>query len=460
VAGKILIVDDVSTNRIVLKVKLAAAFYETIQAGSGADALRLTRELRPDLVLLDLVLPDMDGVEVCARLKSDPLTHAIPVVILTAARDEPARLRALDAGAEDIFWKPYSDVVLFARLRSVLRARDAEMELGLRHQTYRELGFAEQGRGFAGQATIGVVAPTRQTGLKLIHDLSPHSSDRLVLLDPTEALRWDDDVPAPDVFIIPANLDGPGDGLRLMAELRSRPATRFSAVCILVPGPGTDTAVTALDMGANDLIEATASPRETALRLRIQITRKRRSDRLRASVEDGLRLAMTDPLTGLHNRRYAFPHLARIAASAAQAGRQFAVMVLDIDRFKEVNDTWGHAAGDTVLVEVAERLKRNLRAVDLIARTGGEEFLVALPDTSIEAARRTAERLRHVVEAQPVAHASGGMIRITVSIGLAMGSGETTCPTEIERLVDSADRALLGSKAEGRNLVTVAQSAA
>ncbi len=168
---------------------------------------------------------------------------------------------------------------------------------------------------------------------------------------------------------------------------------------------------------------------------------------------------MTDPLTGLHNRRYALPHLARIAERAQTAGRQFAVMVLDLDRFKSINDTWGHGAGDAVLIEVAERLKSNLRAVDLIARIGGEEFLIALPDTTLEAAQATAERLRRVVGDRPVPLPNGnGSIPVTLSIGLALGADPAA--GSVEDLIGLADRALLGSKADGRNQVKVGRSAA
>nr|WP_290428619.1 GGDEF domain-containing protein [Defluviimonas salinarum] len=166
---------------------------------------------------------------------------------------------------------------------------------------------------------------------------------------------------------------------------------------------------------------------------------------------------MTDPLTGLNNRRYALPHLARIAERARAAGRQFAVMVLDLDRFKAINDSRGHAAGDAVLIEVAARLRGNLRAVDLLARIGGEEFLVALPDTTPEAAQATAERLRRVIGDRPVPMPDGAAaIPVTLSIGLALGPG----PASVEDLVDLADRALMGSKADGRNIVTVGRSAA
>ncbi|MBC7142527.1 MAG: diguanylate cyclase [Rhodobacteraceae bacterium] len=457
--GKILIVDDVATNRIVLKVKLASAFYETVQASGGAEALRLARQMRPDLVLLDVELPDMNGIEVCEALKADPATRDIPVVMITAFHDMARKMEALQAGAEEVFWKPLDEMVLLARLRSLLRARETAEQLGLRDSTYRELGFAEAAQPFGEQALVGLVAGRMETALAWKRELQPHLADRVLVLDREAALGDFANGKVPDVFVVAADLMRPGDGLRLMSELRSRAGTRYSAVCVMLPAEARETAAVALDLGASDLIEAQADPAEMALRIRTQIARKRQSDRLRNSLADGLRLAMIDPLTGLHNRRYALPHLARIAERAQAAGRQFAVMVLDLDRFKSINDTWGHAAGDAVLVEVAERLKSNLRAVDLIARIGGEEFLIALPDTTLEAARATAERLRRVVGDRPVPLPKGnGSIPVTLSIGLALGSDPAA--GSVEDMIGLADRALLDSKADGRNQVKVGRSAA
>lgn len=455
--GKILIVDDVATNRIVLNVKLAAAYYETVQAATGAEALATARSLRPDLVLLDVELPDMDGISVCEALKTDPATRDIPVVMITAFHDSARKMQALRAGAEEVFWKPIDEMVLLARLRSLLRARETAEQLGLRDSTYRELGFAEAAQEFAGQALVGLVAGRADTALAWKRALQPHLDDRILVLDRETALGTFAGGKVPDVFVVAADLGRPGEGLRLMSELRSRTATRYSSVCVMLPPRGREVAAVALDLGAADLIEETADPAEMALRISIQIARKRQSDRLRASVADGLRLAMTDALTGLHNRRYALPHLARIADRATTTGRQFAVMVLDLDHFKAINDTLGHPAGDAVLVEVAERLRSNLRAVDLIARIGGEEFLVALPDTTLEAARATAERLRRVVGNRPVRLKDGTSVTVTLSIGLALGGQGTY---GVEELIGLADTALLDSKAEGRNQVTIGRSAA
>lgn len=466
-ATSILIVDDVATNRIVLKAKLAAACYDVAQAGDGATALELARKLRPDLILLDLALPDLDGVAVCRRLKADPATRDIPVIMQTALLEHGARLAALRAGAEDFLVKPVDDTLLLARLRSLLRAREDTEPLGPEAAANGGVdGLAEPAAGFAPAACtveapagrIALVAARRATALRWRHALADHLRDDIVVMSREEALGDRGAAPAPDVFVIAADLARPGDGLRLMSELRSAPGTRHAAICIVLPADARERAATALDLGASDLIHEDFEPAEVALRLQGQIARKRRADHLRASVRNGLRLAMIDPLTGLHNRRHALPRLARLADAAAQSGKSYAVMALDLDRFKLVNDTWGHAAGDAVLVEIARRLRQNLRPGDVLARMGGEEFMAALPETGLARARATAERLCRAVENARI-HLPGGLgpLTVTMSIGLAIGGapgegGEAGAAAVMAR----ADRALLAAKAEGRNQVNAA----
>jgi two-component system cell cycle response regulator len=473
--GTILIVDDVETNRIVLKVKLAAACYQTLQAADGISALAIARRAQPDLILLDVQLPDLSGIEVCRQLRAERETRDIPVIMVTSAHDRAARRAALRAGADDFLSKPVDEAMLMARMRSLLRARETEAELRLRDDTSREMGFAEPGPEWQAPGTIALVAADAGTAAGWRTALAPHLSDRLVVVPHETALA--ETSSAPDVYLIAADLAARGDGLRLMSELRSRVPTRHSAVCILLPeaaGRSGDLAAMAFDLGANDLLLADFDPEETALRLAAQLRRKRQADRLRALLRDGLRLALTDPLTGLYNRRYALPHLARMAERARQTGRRYAVMLLDLDRFKAVNDSYGHAAGDAVLAEVAQRLLSSLRAVDLVARIGGEEFLVAMPEATLATARATAERLCRVVQAVPVAlpepalvGAGADQVRavtVTVSIGLALGGPDPLDPRAAGEAAESvmarADAALLVAKAEGRNQVTVGRNAA
>ena len=457
--GKILIVDDVATNRIVFKVKLGAACYQPILAADGAGCLRMAHEEQPDLILLDLMLPDMSGVEVLTRLRANPQTCDIPVVVFSASPDPEMRLATLQAGADDFLSKPIDDQILMARLRNLLRAREAMADLGHRGAAVHSLGLAEGRAEFEGPGTVALVADRVETAMRWRKDLLTMISERVVVLSREEALA--DGIRGgviPDVFVVDADLGGPGAGLRLMSELRSRAATRHAAVLMMRHEGAAETTAMAFDLGANDLVDADCPPRELGLRLRTLMQRKRAADRMRASVKDGLRLAVIDPLTGLYNRRYALPQLAAISDRSAETGISFAVMVVDLDRFKTVNDRFGHAAGDAVLVEVARRLSDNLRAGDLLARIGGEEFLVALPEASLSQAHATAERLCEVIQQQPITLPGGASLSATVSIGLAVSDAAGTARIEaVGDVVDRADRALLVAKSGGRNKVTISR---
>ena len=461
-AGRILIADDVATNRIVMKVNLMEACYEVLQASGGQETIARARSETPDLILLDMMMPDMSGAEVCKALKSDPVTCRIPIIIVTSKNDSGSRIEALRAGADDFMTKPLDELTFLARVRSLLRARDTEEELRLRDSTCRELGFAEKTADFAGPALIAMIARHKEDAIGWKTALSDRVGDRIIIMSKETALS----VPhsgagqIPDVFVISSDLAKPDEGLRLLSELRSRSETRHSAILMVIPKEADHKAATALDLGANDLMYEGFDPEELALRLKTQIRRKLQADRLRETVRDGLRMAVIDPLTGLYNRRYAVPHLVGIAERAEETARPFAVMLLDLDRFKRINDTYGHAAGDAVLQEVAQRIKDNLRAVDMVARIGGEEFLVVMPDTRLAEARRAAERIRRIVHDTPV-NVSGVPegVPASLSIGVAMGGPGGDAP-EVDQLLDIADRALYLAKSDGRNQVMFSQSAA
>jgi len=468
-SGRILIVDDVSTNRIVFKVKLAAAGYDPRLAADGASCLRAAAAERPDLILLDLMLPDMSGIEVLSRLRADPVTRRIPVIMFSAGQDGAARMAALQAGADDFLTKPIDDQTLLARLRSFMRAGGAMGPLADRDAALGLLGMSEPPGLFETQGVVALVMSRPEAALRLRNDLSALTRDRIVILGPDQVFR-DDKAGAgdmPDVYVIEADLDQPNSGLRMMSELRSRAGSRHAAFCILTRGKDAGSAAIAFDLGANDQVDAAMNPFEMALRLRTLLRRKHEEDRLRASVAQGLRLAMIDPLTGLHNRRYGVAQLGAIARKSAQSGAPYAVMVADLDRFKSVNDKWGHAAGDAVLIEVAARLSANLRVSDLLARIGGEEFLIALPDTGLPEAQQVAERLCRTIEETPIVLSDGVRVSVTISIGLAISTAlpTTGLPTtgdedRVSRMVDCADKALLASKSAGRNTVTISRSAA
>lgn len=248
-AGKILIVDDVATNRIVLKVKLSGARYDTVQAATGAEALRLIAAETPDLVLLDVQLPDMNGIDICRKIKTDPLTRNVPVIVITAFPDAETRIAALRAGADDFLVKPFDELVLLARLRSLLRARETDEELNHRETTCRELGFAEPVAEFALPSRIALITRDREVALQWKTELRRVlPGDTLMILGREEALSHADDETSPDAYVIEADLGRPGEGLRLMSELRSRSRSRHAVICIAVPEQARETAAVALDL--------------------------------------------------------------------------------------------------------------------------------------------------------------------------------------------------------------------
>jgi two-component system, cell cycle response regulator len=460
--GRILIVDDIATNRILYRSRLAAAFYEPLLAASGEECLSMAADHRPDLILLDLNLPDVPGHEVLRRLRRDPATRDIPVIVVTADTDSAVRLAALAAGADDVIGKLASDAMLLARMRNLLRAK-----AGIDFPAGEALaqGFAEPAASFEPRATVAVVAGQVDHGRRLQADLADALGGQLRLLSRPQALaeaKVADPGPSrvPDVFIVQDDGSDTTGTLRFLSELKSHQATRHSAVCVLGRSSEGDEAAIAFDLGADDVVGAEVTAAELALRTRGLIRRKQQGDRKRARINDGLRLAMIDPLTGLHNRRYAMPQLAAIAAQAAADGRAFAVMIVDLDRFKQVNDRHGHGAGDHVLVEVSRRLSANLRAGDLLARIGGEEFLVALPNAGMALARTVAERLCRSIGERPVRLASGVRLAVTVSIGVAVSDNPAARLISSETVIETADLALLDSKGSGRNQVTFRQSAA
>lgn len=459
-SGRILIVDDVATNRVILRAKLAAAYYDVIQAENGADAIAQAERGQPDLILLDVLMPDMTGYEVCRRLKADPETAHIPVIMVTSLFAASDRLEGLECGADDFLSKPINDLALFARVRNLMRAKFMLDELSLRDRTTSDLGLAAAAKqtGDAPPSRVMLVPPDQRTGRDWERSINQHSrmQCRIVTTQEDVIAASADDLP--DVYVIHTKLGSYTDGLRLVSHLRSRPKTRHVGIVLVVPEADQVQAAKGLDLGASDYIFDPVDGLELTARLNSQIRRKQISDRLRSNVTDTLRLAVQDPLTGLYNRRYAEQHMEKIAERARETGKGFAVMVLDIDNFKRVNDSFGHAAGDQVLKEFARRIQENLRGVDLVSRLGGEEFLIAMPDTTEDQARSASERLRRVIgeSAFCVDGVSGGLT-ITASVGVTLGNPDCV---DIDHLIRQADTALYTSKAEGRNMVTLFNSAA
>jgi two-component system, cell cycle response regulator len=452
--ARILVVDDIPANVKLLEARLLAEYFEVLTADNGVDALAICDSSQVDLILLDIMMPGMDGFEVCERLKANPKVAHIPVVMVTAL-DQPAdRVRGLKAGADDFLTKPVNDLQLISRVKSLLRLKTLSDELRTRAETARNLGF-EDGRIGEGK--------TEETAQVLLVDGRANSQERIVkalkpianvvaMSDAQAALFEAAESPF-ELVIVNSNFDD-YDPLRLCSQLRSLERTRFLPVLLITEQGADDMIVRALELGVNDYIVRPVDSNELVARCLTQIKRKRYNDRLRESVQQTIELAVTDALTGLHNRRYLDNHLSVLFQRSVQRGRPLSVLITDIDRFKLVNDAYGHDAGDQVLKEFAARVRSTVRGADLACRFGGEEFVVVMPDTTAEIAATVAERLRIAVESTPFTlRGTGQTLDITASFGISSRLSTVTAPDE---LLKQADRALYEAKNGGRNRVVAA----
>jgi two-component system cell cycle response regulator len=241
------------------------------------------------------------------------------------------------------------------------------------------------------------------------------------------------------------------DGLRLCSQVRSLERTRNIPILAVAEADNSQRLVRGLEIGVNDYLLRPIDKNEMLARARTQIKKKRYTERLRDNVQMSIEMAITDALTGLFNRRYMETHLGTLVEQAASRGKPIAVLILDIDYFKAINDTHGHDAGDDVLREFALRIRKSIRNIDLACRYGGEEFVIVMPETDMTVAGMVAERIRRRIASEPFAIQQGARsLEVTISIGLAaLGAPSDNAAAILKR----ADQALYRAKRDGRNRV-------
>ncbi|AFK54397.1 PleD family two-component system response regulator [Tistrella mobilis] len=448
--GRVLVVDDLLPNLKLFEAKLAAEYYDVDLAQNGEMALARAHAHPPDIVLLDIMMPGMDGYEVCRRLKSDPETAHIPVVMVTALSDSVERVRALEAGADDFLTKPINDLALFARVRSLTRLKMMLDELRLREQTISDFGggaAAPLPLDESGDNARVLVVDDSEIERDFLADRLKRTHSVSAVGTATEALDLARTAGF-DLIVINLLIES-FDPLRLCSQLRAIDETRQTPILVIVGHDDVERMAKALDLGVNDYLMMPLDVNELGARVRTQVRRKRYQDRLRQNYQRSIALAATDGLTGLYNRRYLSAHLHRMFMRAGNDGRPLAVLMLDIDRFKQLNDTYGHDAGDRVLQAIADRMSRHVRGVDLVARYGGEEFVMVLPDSDHRSAHEVAERVRAVISGQPIViDDEGTKVTVTASLG---GAQRIPADQDADDMLRRADQALYRAKAAGRD---------
>ncbi|MDA8747637.1 diguanylate cyclase [Litoreibacter sp.] len=458
---RILIIDAIPTRRIVMKVKLGAAQYEADVASDLLEATNLVNSRTYDIIFADAGLETMQGgpkdgaFGFCRDLKRNAATKEVPVVMITDAGPDDEKIAAFEAGFDDVIIRPISERVLLSQLRALMRPRSGA-------DGFNDFAFIDDLPSSRPKpppipAQLAIVAATlsraQQIGAAMSHPPVDGPPPRLIAqtnLGIIALLRKDPNV---DAILLAAEPDREEATLTLLSDLRCWEAARGAGLVIALDNADPTYVARAFDMGADNVVSMNTSATELRLRMMRLAAVKQRRDAMKLRVKDGLRMAITDPLTGVYNRRFAVEKLTQIAKSP----EDFALLMLDLDHFKKINDLHGHGVGDTVLSTIAQKLNMNLRDSDLLARIGGEEFLIALPGASPAQAVGTAERLRAIIDETRInAPATDLPVRVTMSVGLIHSSGASS---DIDALLAKADAALYRAKTDGRNMVSISQAA-
>ncbi len=449
--ARVLVVDDILANVKLLEARLNAEYFEVLTARSGEEALAVVHASPIDVVLLDVMMPGMDGFEVCRQIKSSSATAQLPIVMVTALDQASDKVRGLEAGADDFLTKPVDDIALMTRVKNLARLKALSDEMMLRMATSADFKQLQSGE-------IAGLAEKVAGRILLVEDQARVASRILSWLEARNSIDIETDLLAAmlrlaeqpyDLLIVSLSL-GNADGLRLCGQVRSLERTRHLPIIVLVEPSEQARLLRALDMGVNDYLTRPIDKSELAARARTQIKRKRHGDYLRDRLEESVELAVTDALTGLNNRRYMEAHLKALGGAALSAGQPLSVLLVDVDNFKSINDTYGHAAGDTILRELAARFRRTTRAVDTACRLGGEEFVILMPATNLADACQIGERVRRAIAAELFHINRDSKIPVTASVGIASLEGPHDT---LEQLLARADGALYAAKKKGRNRV-------
>ena len=449
--ARVLVVDDILANLKLLEARLTADYFDVVTCTNGPDALKICAAGDCDIVLLDVMMPGMNGFEVCRRLKADPATWHIPVVMVTALDQAADRLAGLEAGADDFLTKPIDEIALLARVRSLSRLRLALDDLRTRSMHAAQLGI--------NGSLAAAVMETGEGGRILVVDDRRSSSEAIVgALKTSHEVELEPDALEAlvegaagdyDLFIVSLSLAA-YDGLRLCSQIRAVEATRQIPILAIAEPEDRARMLRGLDLGVNDYLQRPIDRNELVARVRTLMRRKRYADGLRQNVETSIEMAVVDALTGLYNRRYLDGALPGLVEEARRKRRPLAMMMFDIDHFKTVNDVYGHAAGDQSLQGLSARIRKMIRGSDMFCRLSGDEFVIVMPETRLDVAATAAERIRAGVAIEGfLLAASKKALSVTISVGLAE-SGE-----DAAELMRRADKGLYRSKEAGRNRVSV-----
>jgi two-component system cell cycle response regulator len=453
--SKILIVDDEPLNVKLLAGKLPQDEYEIIRAYGGEEALEKVTTEAPDLILLDIMMPDIDGYEVTRRVKNNPGTKHIPIILVTALDGKEDRVMGLETGAEEFLSKPVNTTELLARINSMLRLKQYHDQLTTRTQSEEQFAVPvnrEEAPQEEKKLPNVLLVEDKEEDVRLIQGyLYGQPYQILVARNSEEALSL---VHKEKIDLVLLDILLPDiDGYELYQRLKEMDEAKDIQIIFITALQDIESRIKGIELGADDFLVKPFDQRELRARMDILLKKLAYLNQLQSHYETALSSAINDGLTGLYNHAYFRRFLELELKRSIRQGYPVALTIFDIDDFKKCNDTFGHLAGDQILIELARLVKINIREVDLAARYGGEEFVTVLPYAQREGALKVAERIRSAVESHRFLEgASSSPDKVTLSIGVALCPEDATSPQD---LIENADRMLYKAKKGGKNRVVM-----
>lgn len=467
---KILIADDNEANVRSLMEIVRQEHFQVLTACDGYEALKIAERDLPDIVLLDAMIPVIDGCQVIKKLKNTASTASIPVILIIALNDNNNRKKGLDAGAEEILNKPVNDVELVTRIHSMLRLKRYQDALAIRQKSETQFCTDQQTKNIEEEAepaniASAVVEPEESKSVKPIRILlvedDPKDAKlmRAYLKEPEyrlmlasrgdEALKMAEQRPF-DLIILDVMLPDM-NGFEICKRLKTGDITRHVPVIFTTSLGDVENRIHGVEVEGDGYLVKPVKRRELWAKIQVLVKKKRQWDDIRSIYESTVRSAIGDALTGLYNYAY-FKHFLDFEVKRSfRQNYKVALMMIDIDNFKNYNDTLGHLAGDLVLRELGRIVKSSIREVDLAARYGGEEFTVILPYNEDEKITLViAKRIQSAIASVKLPLGIDSVPQVTVSIGVAF------CPLDTSNaddLIEKADIMLYHAKKTGKNKV-------
>lgn len=453
--SKLLIVDDEPLNIKQLTAYLPDDKYEIIEAYGGEEALKKVATEYPDLIMMDIMMPEINGYEVTKILKNNPVTWSIPIILITSLDSQESKPKGLDeVGADELLNRPVNETELLARINSMLRLKQHREQLKVRTQsmeTFPDRVSKEVSPGRERELPTVLLVEDNEKDIRLIQNYLRGEPYNIILARNGEDAIYLVQKKKVDLILLDIILPNI-NGFEVASRLKETEETKNIHIVFITAVHDEESKIKGIELGTSDFLTKPLDSRELRIRIRNALKNKALLDELHSHYEATLHSAITDGLTGLYNHAYFMRFLETEIKRSLRQKYPITLIMIDLDNFKRYNDIPGHLAGDHVLRETGQIIKKNIREVDVAARYGGEELAVILPYADKADSMRVAERLREAIGSHAFLEKHPSFGQITASFGIASYPADALTP---EELIEKAGLMLDKARKEGENQVCI-----